>query len=297
MDRAAFFIASMSVVAMPLVEAARADACDTLVDRNLDVAGDARAVSQLVAPRGGLWVFELAPGTPVPPRILLRDVDTGDAMALDEAAQEFRGPTSIGLRVPRDAAVGARFAFVDLPGAPSLMVADAPLVDDEASAPRVDGLDATPVALTVVADPCVLGFMPLEERHHTTIVVDAGPADRAADGRMLVDAWVLGIDEELPDEDAPRALDAFLALSPGGAVAFDVERVGSFVVHVRLRDAETGLTSNTGSVEIINAPATPAGYDLPGGWHWGCAAVAPSTHAVIGVLGAVLFGWRRRRPA
>ncbi len=120
---------------MPLLGAARADACDPIMDLNADIVGDARVVSRLDAPPGGLWTFGFSSDTAVPDALRLRDVDTEDRIEGAEVVV-FRGPGSIGLRVPSEAAVGTRFAIED-PMFTGIVVtvSDRPLVVDEA--PRI----------------------------------------------------------------------------------------------------------------------------------------------------------------
>jgi hypothetical protein len=285
---------SFSVCTAAMVAATPALPCEPVVHfEPAEQASTGYSVFRPSAPVGGVWWVERRDGRVVDDVDALSLVDEeGSRIALTEVLVTA-GPGSIGLRVPVSAAVGQRFTLEGPNGAVSLDVIAGEAPGGDTPSPEIAELRAESTS-EVWSPECGLGFQELQQRHFTDVhALLLGPVLTNDD--VLVDAWILESGSPLPNEDAQRALDKMPAVgtaltTPDGEVAFRVSRVGTWDVHVRVTDARTGLSSETVSTRVDNAPSEFAGY---GPFSFGCSATGGhASQTPLPLL--VLIGLRRQ---
>lgn len=288
------------VVASVLLAALPALPCDPLLRvEPADIVSGGAPV--LDAPVGGVWWVSKPSRAGV--EVALEREDGTDLDA--DALLVHRGPRLYGVRVPDEAAPGDRFRAVfagGLDGSSTVLrVSDGPQAasDDEGDV-AIERVGVEALSETR-ADACTVGFAPREEVALSIVeIVPVLREGRSAD-ELRIDAWVLPPDGEPPGEEDERALDAFRAIDTGAgsderAVRFRVSLVGEHDVLVRLVDPLTGARSEIERVRIANDSPRAAGWDLFGGWHWGCAQTSLSDRSLLALLSLGLLFRRRRRP-
>lgn len=272
--------------------------CDVLLSPEpADVGSTSQAAT--TAPSGGVW-WIAAPFSPADEIALERA--GGERLVVDESGVVHRGPFTLGLRVPDEARAGDAYLLAH-PTEPSLHIllevseGQSPTVS---GAPRIGSITAQSLSETLV-QACTLGFAEREERSVTLVEITPELDEGRSAEELRLDVWLVAPGEDAPSDTAPRPLDAFRAVDTNAGTDADtirlrVARDGEHDVLVRLIDPLTGARSAIERARIRNAPDRFAGWDLLGGWHWGCAQTSASDGALLALLLLGLVGRRRRRP-
>lgn len=249
------------------------------------------------APPGG--AFWLPLGAMPLAEVRLARAPDGEPMVLEEEEVVYRGPETLGLRVPAGAVPGDGFVVVGGGFWASLVVVEGSVPAREP--PSIADSDVTAL-VEVELTACTVGFAPRSERTLSLLSVALEPREGLAAHELLLELWVRapGAGPPADDDDGGRALDAFPASETGGGSDEDTVRVrvgrdGSHDVYVRLIDPLTGARSELHSLLVDNEDDRFAGWHLLGGWHWGCAQVTTSDASLALLVLLSLVGRGRRR--
>lgn len=226
------------------------------------------------APAGGLW--------------WLQGTDESITLASGDFAERVViGPTVSAYRVPQ-IEPGTYGRFVVEPGAVPTR-----------EAPEIVDVTATTQREIRTGNPCSIGFSERIDTPFTDVAISL--QSEVPPDQLLFDAWVLRADQDFADVDdatTQRAIEAHpgsALVIADGAVRVRVEDDGPRVAHVRVRDPVTGEASTIESVAFDNGGPVFAGWDLAGGWHWGCAATEVADAWIVLAMPLLLLLGKRRR--
>lgn len=247
--------------------------------------GGAQPVFKTEAPPGALWWLDAS----------LR-LGAGDTVALEgsdgaTATTEvlWAGPASLALRVPAQLAPGSTWR---MEGSELLLTVTGEVLPDDLAPSVLSEPSAVPGFDSYAA--CPSSVLPIttarnELRFAQLLVpIELSPGTTLDD--VVVDAWVLPPGMPLPDEAAPRSVDAAVASAfadpaTPGLLSPTVMESGEWDVHLRLRDVRTGEAS---ALRTVRASAPADSFRRVG-----CAAAPDGTLVGLALLVGLLL--RRRR--